>query len=129
MDMRPIIKATVQELIHSSRMDGKAHAAEVHGILTRLDIGVRDVELVASDDNIGLRIVMDDGWESLDKSWGPEDSAAALFNAMESQGYRHVPGTSRFLPDGYTRFVKDGMTLDFDPPQLGDWDAESPLQL
>ncbi len=114
--MDPAIKAAVREL---ARTPDTAHVAEVRGILTGLDIGVRDVKFAGG--NAGLRIVMDEGWDSLDGSWGPEDSVTAMFNAMESQGYRHVPGTSRFLPDGSTRFVKDGMVFDFAPPQF-DWD-------
>ncbi len=127
MDMRPVIKAAVQELMRSP---GAAdHTADVRGVLTGLDIGVRDVEHVeGSGDGVNLRVVMDEGWKPLDSSWAPEDSAAVMFNALESQGYRHVPGTSRFFADGSTRFVKDGMTFDFAPPQLGDW-GESPLQL
>lgn len=122
MDMESVIKSMAREL---ARSPDAAHVAEVRGILTGLNVGVRDV---VSRDGTSIRIVMDDGWEPLDESWGPEDSAAAMFNAMESRGYRHVPGTSRFSPDGSTRFVKDGTALDFAPPQLGDW-GDSPLQL
>jgi len=92
--------------------------AEVRNILVGLDIGVRNVES-RSD---GIHILMDDAWEPLDISWGPEDSVAVMFNAMESAGYRHVPGTSRFM-DGTTRFVKDDMAFDFAPPQL-DWETD-----
>lgn len=116
MDMESVIKSTAREL---TRTPDAAHVAEVRGILTDLDVGVRDVEIVSGGD-VSLRIVMDEGWEPLDKSWDPEDSVAAMFNAMESAGYRHVPGTSRFMPDGSTRFVKDGMTFSFAPPPFED---------
>lgn len=108
--------------------DAVAHVDEVRGILTGLDVGVRDVEHAEGSGSVGIRIVMDDGWDSLDESWGPEDSAAAMFNAMESHGYRHVPGTSRFSPDGSTRFIKDGMAFDFAPPPLGDWGVTTPVE-
>lgn len=108
--------------------DAATHVAEVRGALTGLDVGVRDVEHAEGrSGSVSLHIVMDDGWQPLDGSWGPEDSAAAMFNAMESHGYRHVPGTSRFSPDGFTRFVKDGMAFDFDPPALGDWGVTTPI--
>lgn len=107
MDMEFVINLVARE---AARAPDAAHVAEVRGILTGLDVGVRDV---TSGGQTHLRIVMDEGWEPLDGSWGSEDTAAAMFNAMESQGYRHVPGTSRFLSDGSTRFVKDGMAFDF----------------
>lgn len=114
--MESVIKSTARE---TARMPDKAHVAEVRGILTGLDVGVRDV---ISGGQTHLRIVMDENWEPLDGSWGPEDSVTAMFNALESRGYRHVPGTSGFLPGGSTRFVKDGMAFDFAAPQL-DWEA------
>lgn len=108
MDIESVIKSAARE---AARIPDAAHVAEVRGILTGLDVGVRDV---TSAGQTHLRIVMDEDWKPLDGSWGPEDTAAAMFNAMESQGYRHVPGTSRFLSDGYTRFVKGGMAFDFE---------------
>jgi len=107
MDMEFVIKSASRE---AARIPDAPHAAEVRSILTGLDVGVRDIIYMGQTH---LRIVMDEGWEPLDGSWGPEDTAAAMFNAMESQGYRHVPGTARFLSDGSTRFVKDGMAFDF----------------
>ena len=114
MDMESVIKSTAREL---TRAPDAAHVAEVRSILTGLDVGVQDVEIAPAG---GLHIVLDESWEPLDESWDPEDSVAAMFNAMESEGYRHVPGTSRFLSDGSTRFVKDGMTFIFAPPPFDD---------
>jgi len=110
MDMEFAIKSAARE---AARIPDAQHVAEVRGILAGLDVGVHDV---ISRGQTYLRIVMDEGWEPLDGSWGPEDTATAMFNAMESHGYRHVPGTSRFLSDGSTRFVKDGMAFDFTSP-------------
>jgi len=59
--------------------------------------------------------VLDDGWESLDERWTPVDSMAAMFNALETGGFRHVPGTSGFDGES-TVFVKDGLEFDFARP-------------
>jgi len=120
MDMENVIKSAAREAM---RIPDATHVSEIRDILTGLNVGVRDV---ISAGQTYLRIVMDEGWEPLDGSWGSEDTAAAMFNAMELQGYRHVPGTSRFLSDGSTRFVKDGMAFDFAALEQG---IGSPLQL
>jgi len=40
---------------------------------------------------------------------------AAMFNALETGGFRHVPGTSGFDGES-TVFVKDGLEFDFARP-------------
>jgi len=91
------------------------HASEIKRLLTGLGVGVLSVELVGRSPDGGgadLRVVFDDDWEPLDEGWGPEDTMAAIFNALESRGYRHVPGTSGF-DGGSTAFVKGGLSFNF----------------
>lgn len=99
------------------------YIADVRGILTARDIGIADVELATgpakrgrSSKDVDLRVVFDEGWEPLDEGWKPADTIATMFNALETAGYRHVPGTSGFAEDGgSTVFVKDGLTFNFLP--------------
>lgn len=104
-----------------SRGEALPHASEIKRLLTGLGVGVLSVELDdgpddrRDGDSVDLRIVFDDGWEPLDEGWDPEDSMAAIFNALESRGYRHVPGTSGF-DGGSTVFVKGGVSFNFISP-------------
>jgi hypothetical protein len=99
------------------REEAFRHISEIKRLLTSLGVGVLSVELAGRDRDGGvdLRIVFDDGWEPLDEGWGPEDSMTAIFNALESRGYRHVPGTSGF-DGGSTVFVKGGVSFNFVSP-------------
>jgi hypothetical protein len=97
----------------ASREEAAPYSSEIKRLLTGLGVGVLSVELAGG--GADLRIVFDDDWEPLDEGWGPEDSMAAMFNALESRGYRHVPGMSGF-DGGSTAFVKDGVLFNFVSP-------------
>ena len=103
-----------------SREEAAPYASEIKRLLTGLGVGVLSVELAVvgrrrDDGGVDLRIVFDEDWEPLDEGWSPENSMTAMFNALESRGYRHVPGTSGF-DGGSTAFVKDGVLFDFISP-------------
>lgn len=118
MDMDAIVDKVVRACTNSRHRFGQSSpVAEIKQLLIALNIGVLDVVADRAGDDIDLRVVFDGGWEPLDEQWTSADSLAAMFNALEVGGFRHVPGTASF-DDDYTIFVKDELKFIFARPQI-----------
>jgi len=115
------VRQAYSERFGRSVADGavRSHVAEIKRLLVRLNIGVLDVPATPRRRGANLRVVFNDDWQPLDDGWTREDSMAAMFNALESGGFRHVPGTSGFDGES-TVFVKDGLEFDFARPPFPD---------
>jgi len=114
MDMDAIVREATRWACRA-RAARLPQVSEIKRLLMALNVGVLDVVATPDAAGVRLKVVLDDGWESLDERWTSADSMAAMFNALETGGFRHVPGTSGFDGES-TVFVKDGLEFDFARP-------------